>query len=147
MSHVETVIAIDFDGTIAKHRYPNIGEPVPGAFEWMKKFQEAGAKLVLYTMRSDDSPDPALRGTLTDAVEFCRGYGIEFWGVNTNPEQREWTYSPKTWAHVYIDDHGVFCPLIYPSYADERPYVNWQLVGPEVMKYIAIRTNRKWQKN
>ena len=46
-------IAIDFDGTIVDHRFPEIGKPVPGAFEWMKKFKEAGAKLILWTMRSD----------------------------------------------------------------------------------------------
>jgi len=45
------IIAIDFDGTIVDHRYPDVGEPCPGSFEWMRKFQAAGAKLILWTMR------------------------------------------------------------------------------------------------
>src|ERR1035438_2677945 len=27
------------------------------------------------------------------AVDFCRERGIEFWGVNVNPDQAEWTSS------------------------------------------------------
>jgi len=46
-------ICIDFDGTIVEHRFPDVGSPVPGALEWMIEFQEAGAKLILFTMRSD----------------------------------------------------------------------------------------------
>ncbi len=27
------IIAVDFDGTIVKHKYPEIGEPIPFAIE------------------------------------------------------------------------------------------------------------------
>lgn len=124
------VIAIDCDGTIMEHRYPNLGPPVPGAFEWMKKFQDSGAKLILYTMRSDKE--------LFEAVKYCKDFGITFWGININPEQKEWTSSPKTWAHIYIDDHGVFCPLLQPDIT-RRAYVDWSKVGPEVMQQITER--------
>lgn len=76
-------IAVDFDGTIVEHEFPDIGRESTGAFHWMKKWQEAGAKLILWTMRSD-----GLTGTgkengpvLTDAVEFCRRNGVEFFGI------------------------------------------------------------------
>ncbi len=46
-------VAIDFDGTIVEHKFPEVGKPVPGAIEWMKKWQDAGAQLILWTMRSD----------------------------------------------------------------------------------------------
>jgi hypothetical protein len=131
MNHV--VIAIDCDGTIMEHRYPHLGSPVPGAFEWMKKFQEAGAKLVLYTMRSGKELD--------EAVKYCKNYGITFWGVNTNPEQKEWTDSPKTWAHIYIDDHALFCPLLQPD-KFQRAFADWSKIGPEVMKHINERMGR-----
>lgn len=127
------VIAIDFDGTIVKHRYPEIGPPVPGAIKWIKRFAAEGAKLILYTMRSDGRPDHG--DVLTDAVEFCRSHGIEFFGVNDNPEQGCWTNSRKVYAHVYIDDAAYGCPLIHPP--DElRPYVDWSKVGRYVWNQI-----------
>ena len=46
-------IAVDFDGTIVDHVFPEIGAAVPGAFKWLKRFKEAGATLILWTMRSD----------------------------------------------------------------------------------------------
>lgn len=119
------IIAIDFDGTIVEHKYPRVGDPVPGAIQWMRRFSELGAKLILYTMRSDDA--------LKDAVEHCHTYGVEFWGVNTNPEQARWTQSPKTYAHVYIDDAAFGCPLLETS---DRPIVDWGIVGPTIEKQL-----------
>lgn len=126
-------IAIDFDGTIADHRYPDIGAPVPGAFLWLKRFQEAGAKLILYTMRSDSPKDGP---TLTQAVDFCRRNGVEFFGVNTDPGQSSWTSSPKAYAQIYIDDAALGCPLRENSRAGGRPMVDWEIVGPAVMKEL-----------
>ena len=124
-------IAIDFDGTIVEHEFPKIGKPVPGAFEWMKKFQEAGADLILWTMRSDGQD---VGNVLTEAVEFCREKGIEFFGINTNPEQKSWTDSPKAYAQCFIDDHAFNCPLIQPE--SGRAYVDWQVVGPAVLDKV-----------
>ncbi len=125
-------IAIDFDGTIVEHKYPDIGNPVPGAIEWMKRWQSAGAKLILYTMRSDGSDGP----TLTQAVEYCRRHGIEFYGVNSNPTQAKWTQSPKAYAHVYVDDAAFGCPL-RDAFSTDRPMVDWEVVGPAVMQKLA----------
>ena len=40
-------IAVDFDGTIVEHRYPNIGKERPFAFDVLKKLQKEGHKLIL----------------------------------------------------------------------------------------------------
>lgn len=53
--------------------------------------------------------------------------GIEVWSYNLNPEQSSWSESPKCYAHLYIDDAALGCPLIYPESGD-RPYVDWQQV-------------------
>jgi hypothetical protein len=119
-------IAIDFDGTIAEHQYPLIGPPVPGAFEWMRRFQLAGAQLILWTMRSGRQLD--------EAVKFCRENDIEFYGVNTNPTQKRWTQSPKAYAHIYIDDAAYGCPLLVSPLG--RAYVDWSIVGPDVLERI-----------
>lgn len=117
------IIAIDFDGTIVEHRYPEIGPVIPGAFEWMKRFQDHGLLLMLWTMRSSDE--------LKQAVAFCAERGITFWGVNSNPQQHEWTDSAKQYAHLYVDDAAVGCPLIWHPGA--RPIVDWSAVGPAVL--------------
>lgn len=125
-------IAIDFDGTIVEHKFPRVGEPVPGAIEWMRKFQEAGARLLLWTMRSDGQENGDV---LTQAVKHCENFGIKFFGVNENPEQVTWTKSPKLYAHLYIDDAAFGCPLIHPG-EGQRPYVDWEAVGPAVMAML-----------
>ena len=133
------VICVDFDGTIAEHEFPDIGAPVPGAFEWMKKWQEAGAKLVLWTMRSDGRVDDGSKENgpvLTDAVEFCRKNGVEFWGVNRNPEQGGWTQSPKAYGNLYVDDAAFGCPLRQSRKMGNRPMVDWSVVGPAVLAMI-----------
>jgi hypothetical protein len=135
------IVAIDFDGTIVDHRYPAVGGPVPGALQWMKRFQSLGAKLVLWTMRSGgrtDGTDP-----LKDAVDYCRESGVEFWGVNENPEQHDWTASPKAYAHVYVDDAAACCPLRDNPRAGGRPYVDWDAVGPAVEALILADAARK----
>ncbi len=124
------VIAVDCDGTIVDHVFPDLGAPVPGAFKWLKRFQELGALLILYTMRSDDRRDGG--NYLSDAVALCKENGVEFWGHNVNPEQAEWTSSPKCYASIYVDDAAVGCPLSPPMRPGGRPVVDWETVGPLV---------------
>jgi len=37
-------LSIDFDGTLVKHKFPEIGEPMPHAFEVLKDLQRAGGR-------------------------------------------------------------------------------------------------------
>ena len=124
-------IAVDFDGTIVEHEFPEIGKPVPGAFEWLKRFQEAGATLILWTMRSNGQVHG---GALFDAVAFCGRHGIVFDYVNMNDQP--WTDSPKAYAKVYIDDAAFGCPLYENIRAGGHPYVDWDIVGPAVLAMI-----------
>ena len=126
-------IAIDFDGTICENRFPDIGRPVPGAFEWMKQWQEAGALLILFTMRSDGQQSGDV---LSDAVDFCADHGIVFDGVNEGIGDREWTTSPKVHANFFVDDKGFGCPLVESKEMGAPPMVDWSIVGPEIMRSI-----------
>lgn len=132
------ILAIDFDGTLVDHRFPEIGVPVPGAFDWLKRWQAAGAKLILWTMRSDGRTGGGRENgpVLTEAVEFCRSQGVEFWGINENPQQKGWTGSPKAYAHAYVDDAAFGCPLKENPRVGGRPYVDWSVVGPAVMALL-----------
>lgn len=67
-------IAVDFDGTLVEHRYPEIGKEFPFAFAALRKLMKDGHTLVLWTVRE---------GRLLDeAVEFCKSKGVEFAAVN-----------------------------------------------------------------
>jgi hypothetical protein len=110
------IIAVDFDGTCVRHEYPNVGRDLPNAVSVLKELVTNGHKLVLFTMRSDKY--------LADAVNWFNQYGIPLHGVNEEPNQKDWTKSPKAFANVYIDDAALGCPLIQPMLG-ARPYVDW----------------------
>lgn len=96
------IIAVDFDGTIVDDKYPGIGKPKLFAFETLKKLQEDGYRLVLWTYRYGEK--------LHDAVAFCRENGIEFYAVNSSFEGEEFdleTQSRKIHADLFIDDRNL----------------------------------------
>ena len=43
------VIAIDFDGTVVDHEYPEIGRLKPGAVKALKAFKKAGHQIAIWT--------------------------------------------------------------------------------------------------
>ncbi len=129
------VICVDFDGTIVDHQFPEIGEPVPGAIKWLKRLNSYGAKLILYTMRTDSR---MFKTALSDAEKFLQDNGVELYAVNENPSQKEWTDSPKVYANVYVDDLAFGCPLIHPK-GFKRPCVDWEEVGPELERMCLSR--------
>lgn len=111
-------VAVDFDGTIVEHEYPNIGPIVPGAIESMKMFKNMGVKVILNTMRGGKE--------LEEAVQFLKDNGIELDGVN-RADNQDWTSSPKVYAQFYIDDAAIGVPLIHEP--NKRVYVDWEGVS------------------
>ena len=97
------VIAVDFDGTIVKHRYPSIGQEFPFAIETLKKLTEEGHRLILWTVREGQ--------LLEDAVTFCRERGLEFYAINRDypEEEKEQNnhFSRKLKADLWIDDRNL----------------------------------------
>ena len=94
-------IAIDFDGTIVENKYPEIGKPLLFAFETLKKLQEDGHNLILWTYR---------KGTrLEEAVTFCKNNSISFYAVNKSyPEENfDESLSRKILADIFIDDRNI----------------------------------------
>ena len=130
-------VAVDFDGTIVDHRFPDIGDSVPGAFEFLKKFQDSGATLILWTMRSDGQD---AGNVLTQAIEYCENRGVVFDFVNENPQP--WTTSQKAYAHVYIDDLAFGCPLRENPRMGGKPYVHWSKIGPAILDIILERLHQ-----
>lgn len=121
-------ICVDFDGTVVDHRYPEIGEAVPGAITWLKKLQRYGVRLILFTMRGESSKG---RNLLQEAVDYLEENGVVLYGVNRNPDQDSWTNSPKAYGEIYVDDAAFGCPLIEVK-GFSRPCVDWKKVGPHL---------------
>jgi len=121
-------ICVDFDGTVVDHRFPKIGQAAPDAIHWLQRWQELGARIILWTMRS---PNPEYPNVLQDAVEYLESRGVHLYGVNENPDQKTWSTSPKAYAPIYVDDAAFGCPLVeVEDFA--RPCVNWAVVGPAI---------------
>lgn len=114
-THLEgcTIFAVDFDGTLCVHRFPQIGEPNTQLIEWLIKRQEEGDKLILWTNRMGQYLD--------NAVAWCEEKGLRFDAVNDNiPEIMELYKdvlngrppSRKITADVFIDDAA--CGVGFP---------------------------------
>lgn len=98
------VIAVDFDGTIVDHRYPEIGEERPFATEILRKLIEERHKLILWTVRDGK--------LLQDAIDWCAERGVHFYAVNSNNsemfnEEKEQRFSCKVNADLFIDDCNI----------------------------------------
>jgi hypothetical protein len=121
------IIAVDFDGTVVTHEYPNVGSDVPHAVEVLKELVAQGHNLILWTMRSE--------ATLEDAVSWFASAELPLFGINENPQQKSWTQSPKAYCHVYLDDAALGVPLIVDLALSDRPFVDWR----EVRKLLVQR--------
>ena len=112
------VIALDFDGTIVEHKYPEIGEEIPFATETIRMLIAERHKVILWSVREGK--------LLDDAVNWCRERGIEFYAVNRDypdatkengeekgEEEKEETkennnhFSRKLKADIFIDDRNL----------------------------------------
>ena len=119
------IIAIDFDGTIVEHKFPEVGPLVPGAIATLRRIQDAGHRTILWTCRTG--------GNLRDAVSLLERHNIRLHGVNANQWDDEYgTGGIKAWAHMYIDDMAFGAPLVYGSATEERGYINWDMVQYEL---------------
>ena len=111
------IIAIDFDGTIVTHEYPRVGKPLPYAKEVINALVDNGHSCFLYTMRDNKELEEAIKYTLDNDIKLC--------GYNMSPDQ--FSSSPKQYAHIYIDDAALGCPL--DSKFHSRLCVDWYKVG------------------
>jgi hydroxymethylpyrimidine pyrophosphatase-like HAD family hydrolase len=96
-------IAVDFDGTIVTHEYPNIGKEIPFAIQTLKLLQKDGHKLILWSVREGK--------LLNEAVQWCRKRGLEFYAINRDYPEEETNnsnnYSRKLKVDIWIDDRNI----------------------------------------
>lgn len=97
------VIAVDFDGTLFKDKYPLVGEPIYPVINYIKRAKEEGNKIILWTCRQGRD--------LAVALEACNQIGLTFDAVNCilneRIERHNGNNSRKVGADLYIDDKAV----------------------------------------
>lgn len=135
-------IAVDFDGTIVEHRYPEIGREIPFATETLKMLTKEGHRLILWSVREGK--------LLDEAVEWCRERGVEFYAVNKDyPEesQEDRNYSRKLKVGMFIDDRNVGglpdWGIIYKMVSQKKSYRDILLEELGKEEYD-VKPKRKW---
>lgn len=97
------IIAIDFDGTIVRGKYPNIDGLMPNAKQCIDQMAAQDHYIIIHTCRSGEH--------LLNAINYLIEQGIRFNRVNDNHPDQIRMYnnnSRKVYAHVYVDDKNVF---------------------------------------
>ena len=95
------ILAVDFDGTLVENKFPEIGAIRETMWNAVKAYQAIGWKIILWTCRTDDMLD--------DAVKFCKMNGIVPDAVNENLPEVKAVYggdTRKVFANMYIDDRN-----------------------------------------
>ena len=95
------IIAVDFDGTLCKHEFPNIGSPNIELINMLRKLKNEGHKIILNTCRDGKY--------LIAAISWCQDFGLTFDAINENllEIKREFfELSNKVYADIYIDDRN-----------------------------------------
>lgn len=96
------IIAVDFDGTLASDKFPDIGEPNIKLINAIKRLYKKGHEIILWTSREGRA--------LQNALDWCREQGLEFHKVNDNLDRIKEQYNMnvrKVFADVYIDDKAL----------------------------------------
>ena len=96
-------IAVDFDGTIVEHKYPQIGRELPFATETLRQLIEDRHQLILWTVREGE--------LLQEAIDWCHERGVDFYAVNNDypeetPEKNN-HFSRKLKVDYFIDDRNI----------------------------------------
>jgi len=93
------IIAVDFDGTIVEHKFPEVGEEIPSAIRVLKKLQQEGNIIIIWTCRCYPY--------LTPAIEWMdeRGFRPDY--INSNAHGTPGFATPKIYADIYIDDRNL----------------------------------------
>ncbi len=134
------IIAVEFDGTLVEHKFPEIGRDLGGAY-WLGTLKGMGAELVLWTCRAGAS--------LKEMEAWLETYGLgdTFSGINSKPLNAGFDTDPrKIFANVYVDDRALGAPLKNDPRTDDAPYFDWEVAGPRLIKMVEAY-NKLQEKN
>ncbi len=135
-------IAVDFDGTIVTHEYPNIGKEIPFAIQTLKMLQKDGHKLILWSVREGK--------LLNEAVQWCCKRGLEFYAINRDYPEEEISnnnnYSRKLKVDIWIDDRNIGglpdWGVIYRIIKENKTYE--EILNDDIAPVNSTEKKRKW---
>lgn len=138
-------IAVDFDGTIVEHRYPEIGPEIPFAIDTLKLLIKEHHRLILWSVREGK--------LLDEAIEWCRERGVEFYASNKDyPEEKptDSHFSRKLKVEMFIDDRNVGglpdWGTIYRMIKEEKSYA--EVLREEIEDSLGVSNQqpkkKKW---
>lgn len=122
-------ILVDADGTVFTHEYPRVGRDI-GAVPVLQELVKNGHRLIIFTMRDGKE--------LQDVVDWYAKNNIPLFGIQSNPEQKRWTTSPKAYGQYIIDDICAFAPLKKEKPYD-KPFIDWVLMRQELVNVGLIK--------
>ena len=138
MSKETKIFTVDFDNTCALEDFPGVGPDVPYAAETLKKLQEQGHKIILWTCRTNNQ--------LRLAEKWFEDHGIRLDAVNDfvynerNLELiRDFGCPRKVIGDFNIDDKNLGSPLMKMTNTDngkEYVVVDWQKIQKEIEKIL-----------
>lgn len=114
------IFAIDFDGTIVEHEFPDIGPEKPNALDTMRALQKVGHKIIIWTCRTGEMLDVIeqwlkkknfVPDSINKSLVPYSSYGFSF---------------PKVYADFYLDDRS------FPPFSD------WKSVQKQFLNDIYL---------
>ena len=96
------IIAVDFDGTIARSEFPVIKGEMPYAGEVLRRLHASGHYIILWTCRCGKQ--------LLDAINWLLEHQIPFDRINDHNPENMRLYGEggnKVYAHCYVDDKNI----------------------------------------
>lgn len=96
------IIAVDFDGTIARSEFPVIKGEMPYAGEVLRRLYTSGHYIILWTCRCGKQ--------LLDAINWLLEHQIPFDRINDHNPENMRLYGEggnKVYAHCYVDDKNI----------------------------------------
>jgi len=118
------IFAIDFDGTIVEHEFPDIGPEKFGAIETMKALQKVRHKIIIWTCRTGEMLDVMeqwfkkknfVPDSINKSLVPYSSYGFSF---------------PKVYADIYLDDRS------FP------PFTDWKSVQRQFLNEVYLDDTR-----
>lgn len=92
-------VAIDFDGTIVEHMFPEIGAIKQNVVDKIKKWYAEGHTIIIWTCRTDQYAE--------EAKKFLDDNEIPYHYFNENPTNPFGDRCRKILADVYLDDRAL----------------------------------------
>lgn len=89
-------IAVDFDGTLCKYAFPEIGKPKLEVINFVKEAHKKGHKIIIWTCRTDEY--------LQDAIRWLHKWKIPYEAINDNINKFQ---CRKVMADIYLDDRAL----------------------------------------